>query len=218
MSIFGFCFVGSLLREAGWPRKQGMFKGEVYDTAIVDTVIDQMVDWAAALGAGRPRLALQVIAEMFRDRDWGGDDAPEIKTFVDSAQDTWNSSASVAPREVVQPVRLAKSFGKSIDLKAFKDARLQVALEQYFLGALLWGLSNPDRFAAWYASTAKHQESSLPIMRKSGLAVDALPALPQFFEDSEEILRDYEREMGSLPSIPQKLLSDARLLGWKVDD
>ena len=121
-----------------------------------------MIDWAAALGAGRPRLALQVIAEMFRGRDWGDADAPQIKTYVDSVQDMWNSSANVAPRYVVQPVRLAKSFGKSISLKDFKDARLSVALEQQLLWALLWGLSNPDRFAAWYESTAQHHASSLP--------------------------------------------------------
>ena len=94
MSIFGFYFVGSFLREAGWPRRRGMFRGESYDTAIVDAVIDQMIDWAAALGAGRPRLALQVIAEMFRDRDWEGDHAPNIKMIVDESQDTWNSAGN----------------------------------------------------------------------------------------------------------------------------
>ena len=50
MSIFGFFFVTSLLRETGWPRKQGILGGETYDTMIVDGVIDQMVDWGAALG------------------------------------------------------------------------------------------------------------------------------------------------------------------------
>ncbi len=36
MSIFGYHFVGSLLREAGWPRKQGILRGEAYDTAIAE--------------------------------------------------------------------------------------------------------------------------------------------------------------------------------------
>ena len=68
MSIFAFYFVGNLLREAGWPRKLGLFKGEGYATIIADGVIDQMVTWGASLGAGRPSLALQVLAEVYRDR------------------------------------------------------------------------------------------------------------------------------------------------------
>jgi hypothetical protein len=62
MAIFGFYFVSGLLREAGWPRKQGLFRRDVLDTTILDSAIDQMVDWAASLGAGRPALALQIVA------------------------------------------------------------------------------------------------------------------------------------------------------------
>jgi dGTPase len=65
MATFGCFFVTGLLREAGWPRPQGLLRKEVIDTMILDSAIDQMIDWSAAIGAGRPRLGLQVIAEMF---------------------------------------------------------------------------------------------------------------------------------------------------------
>ncbi len=39
MSIFGFYFVSGLLREAGWPKKQGFFKKEVLDTTILDSAL-----------------------------------------------------------------------------------------------------------------------------------------------------------------------------------
>lgn len=216
MSIFGFFLVTSLLREAGWPRKQGIFGAEAYDTAIADSAIDQMVDWGAAIGAGRPRLALQMIAEMLRDRDWESADAPDVKVFIDSVQGSW--SAALSPRDAVQPIRLAEHFGRSIRLKDFKDSRLRAALEQHLLEALLWGLSNPNRFEVWYASTAAHRESMLPEMRRAGPNAEQLPTLPQFLEDSAQILRDYEREIGPLPSIPPRLLADAQALGWKFKD
>ena len=79
MSIFALYFATQLLREVGWPRKLGMFKGEGYDAVVADAVLAQSIDWGAAIGAGRPRVALQMIAEMFRDRDWEGDDAPDVK-------------------------------------------------------------------------------------------------------------------------------------------
>lgn len=216
MSIFGYYFIGSLLRDAGWPRKQGLFRGEAYDTTIVDAAIDQMVDWAASLGAGRPTIALQMIAEMFRDRNWDGDDAPQIKTFIDGARESWKGALNAAPREILQPIRLGSTFGSSISAKNFQDARLRVELEQNVLEALLWGLANPDRFAAWYTSTAEDHQSLLDFMRSSSLAVDELPALEDWFGQCEKIVRNYERDIGPLRTIPKKLLADAHALGLNI--
>jgi hypothetical protein len=213
MSIFGFYFVGSLLGEMKWPRKLGMFKGDGYDTFIVDSTIDAMVDWAAAIGAGRPKRGLQVISEMFRDR-WDAENPPDIKMFVETARKDWQPDAR--PCEVVKPVHLAQAFGKSISVKDFQDSRLRTALEQYTLFALLLGLANPKSFATWYTGQAAEAERSLPFARHAGLEVDSLPSLEEFIENSDQILDSYEREVGPLPSIPTRLLSDAQALGWRV--
>jgi hypothetical protein len=216
MSIFGFYFVGNLLREAGWPRKLGLFRGEGIATDITDAAIDQMVDWAASLDAGRPSLALQMIAEMFRDRDWDGENAPEIGVFIAGARKRWDETPNAAPREVLQPTRLRKAFGAAISTKDFKDRRVSVALEGNVRNALLWGLANPERFATWYADRGQHHQSSLKEMQSAGLDVDAPPILEEFFQLSESIVRDYERDIRPLPSIADKLLSDARAVGVKV--
>jgi hypothetical protein len=50
MSMFGLYFVRSLMHEAGWPRKQGLLRAEVFNTLIADQAVEQMIDWAAALG------------------------------------------------------------------------------------------------------------------------------------------------------------------------
>ena len=156
MSMFGYYFVELLLRDAGWPRKLILFKGEGYNTGVADAVIDQMVDWAASLGARRPALALQVIAEMSRDGDWTSD-APQIKGFIDGVRESWDRTPNAAPREIVQPIRLQGAFGISISVKNLQDAR--VPLEQNVLWALLWGLANPARFRAWYESESENNES-----------------------------------------------------------
>ena len=218
MSIFAYYFIGSLLRDAGWPRKQGLFRGVAYDTTIVDAAIDQMVDWAASLGAGRPSIALQMIAEMFRDRNWEGDDTPQIRTFIDGARESWKSSQKAAPRQILQPMRLGNTFGSSISAKNFQDARLRVALEQNLLEALLWGLANPDQFVVWYTSTAEDHQSSLDFMRSSGLAVDELPVLEEWFGHCEKIVRNYEHDIGELRAIPKKLWADAHALGLNIHE
>lgn len=180
MSIFALYFATQLLREMKWPRKLGMFKGVGYTTFIADTALAQSIDWGAALGAGHPRLALQMIAQMFRDRDWEGDDAPDVKAFVGtaSAREPWATAAS--PQEAVEPLQLAKVWPKSTIIEEqFEDRRLSAEMEQLLLEALLWGLSNPDRFEAWYSSYLAHLESKLPMARSAGLEVGELRSLPQ---------------------------------------
>ena len=218
MSIFGFYFVTTMLREAGWPRRRGLFRSEaVVDTLIADVIVNQMVDWATALGACRPRLALQVIAQMFRDRDWEGENAPKILIFINGAKDEWNTRSDKAPHDIVEPFKLSK-HGKMIRSKDLKDNRIRTALEQFCLEGLLWGLANPDRFKAWYESQEKSQRDRLPLMQNAGLAVDSIPTLSEFLKESEEMLKGYESEVDPLPAIPPRLLADARALGREIDN
>lgn len=234
MSIFGFYFVTGLLREAGWPRRKGFFDSTaVIDIIILDGAIDQMVDWAAVLGAGRPTLALQTIAEVFRDRDWSGDDRPNIKAFIESARadkESWRATGGFAPHDVVQRTRFAgdgyhqaaegilktgtKWKAPTMPVKEFKELRLP--LEHWFLEGVLWGLANPEAFETWYQTDYHDKMTGLPQMREAGLAVDPLPDLPECLANSEEILRNYERDIGPLPAVPESLLADAQALGRQV--
>jgi hypothetical protein len=45
------------------------------------------------------------------------------------------------------------------------------------------------------------------------IGVDKLPTLSETYRDSEEVVRNYQQEMGiDLPSIPAKLLADGKAL------
>src|SRR5690242_1363608 len=109
MSLFAYHFTRRLLHEAGWPRKLGLFKGEGYDARLVDAVFAQAIIWAAALGAERPTLAVQMLAEQFVDKDWEGEGAPNVRTYVEDkreeADSAWNTA--VSPEEAVQLIPLA---------------------------------------------------------------------------------------------------------------
>lgn len=217
MSMFGFYFVRTLLEKAGWPRKKGLFGGSTYDTFIVDKVIDEMLCWGASLAAGRPKLSLQMIAEMFRDKDWDGDNPPDVKMIIDGSREEWDKVPEGGPSEVIKPWRLSSSIGKSMPAKNLADRKLIAALEQLCLEAIMWGLGNPDRMKVWYTNHKEKMQSSLPDMQKAGLQVEALPVLNEWFEQSESILRDYERVIQPLPEIPKKLLHDAEFIGVSLD-
>ena len=239
MSTFALYFASQLLTEAGWPRRLGIFKKSVgYDTWLVDSAYAQSIDWGAALGAGRPSLALQMIAEMYRDRDWGSDDAPDMKVFLESAPENWRTAAS--PQDAVPPPEFAEGAA-TLSVEQFQDRQMATAVEPLLCQALLWGLSNPDRFEDWYGSMVADNEStppvdsdddgvevedlyrslepeteSMPPVRSFGLEVDNLPPLPKFLDDSEQVVHDYERDVGPLHEIPPRLLADAKALGWRV--
>jgi len=219
MSMFGFHFVTGLLQEVGWPRRKGLFNGTaVIDTTILDSAIDQMVDWAAALGAGRPTLALQIVAEAFRDREMQNFERRGIKILIEGGRtenERWRVTEAIAPHDIARPIefRFADN-GPTIDVRGFKENRL--SLELWFLEGLLWGIDNPRAFETWYQLHYEEQIKMLPLMRKAGVAVVEPLDLPHFLADSEEILRNYEREFGPLPAVPESLLADARALGVRL--
>lgn len=212
MSIFAFYFASNLLRLSGWPRKLGRFKGEGYDATMVDLVWGQAIDWGAALGAARPRLALQMIAEMYRDRD--SESAPDLKMFVDGVR-SYSRWAAGSPQEAVPPPKFSAGM-QALTVDQWTGPQTRSNMEQQLLLAILWGLSNPERFAAWYGRHTAELASNMPAMRAAGIEIDEPQSFEDFVEGCEEIVREYENEINALPAIPQWLIADAQALGWDV--
>lgn len=203
MSMFGIYFVRTILELAGWPRKKSLFSGLAYDTVIVDSVVDQMLTWGASLGAGRPKLSLQIIAEMHRDKDWDGDNPPSIKKVIQVSREDWDKIPEGKPSEVIKPTRFSGYFGKSMPAKYFEDKRFISALEQFLQESIILGLGSPNRVKLWYNNDRRRRNSSLNEYKKAGLDVEASPILDEWFENCESILKDYEHNFQPIPEIPK---------------
>lgn len=217
-SIFGFYYVVGLLSQMGWPRRRRLFNSEaVVNSLIFDSTVDQMIDWAASIGACRPKLALQVIATMLRGTDWESKDAMNLGDEVVNMKKQWAERGnSDNPREVVKPVKFSK-HGDIITMKQIKNKEIQRALEIYCYESLIWGLTNSDSFITHYSTNEKRQKNQLPEYQKAGLDIDYIPSLDQILKGGEEVLKLYEEEIRPLLPIPQKLVNDALLLGISVD-
>jgi len=127
MSIFGFYYTSTMLNQTGWPKRRGLFSLDaVVDTTIADIIIKQMIDWSAALGACRPKLALQMIAWMLKDKDWESENAPKIADIIKKAKDIWDTSGGKAPHDITKPFKLSEAFGKTIKSKDLKDNRIRM--------------------------------------------------------------------------------------------
>lgn len=213
-SIFGFYYVVGLLSHMGWPRRRGLFSSEaVVDSLILDSAIDQMIDWSASIGACRPNVALQIIASMFRGMDWDSKEALDIGAETENLKKQWvERGNSSNPREAVKPVKFSKT-SKVISMKQLKHKDIQQALEVYCFEGLMWGLVNSDNFKNYYSANEERQKEKMPEYKKAGLAVDYIPTLDQILKEGEEILKGYEKEVRPLSSVPQKLLNGALSLG-----
>lgn len=229
-SIFGFYYVVGLLGHMGWPRRRSLFNSEaVVSSRILDSAVEQMIDWSASIGACRSHLALQMIATMFRENDWDSEDSLNLLTVVNNSKKLWSERGNNNPRDIVQPIKFSKlkledvknlkdSFKEVISTKDLKNKDTQLLLEKYCFESLIWGLANPNNFKIYYETDEKSHKDQLPSYEKAGLAVDSIPTLDQILKEGEEILRGYEKEVRPLSPIPQKLRKDALSLGIKVNN
>jgi hypothetical protein len=218
-SIFGFYYIMGLLSHIGWPRRRSLFNSEaVVNSLILDSAVEQMIDWAASIGACRPKLALQMITTMFRDTDWESKDAMNLGAEVSNMKKQWAERGnSDNPREVVKPVKFSK-HSEVMTMKQLKDKKISHAFEVYCYESLIWGLTNSDNFKTYFSADRERQREKMPEYKKADLAVDYIPTLDQTLEGGEEILKGYGKEIRELLPIPQKLQNDALSLGIGVND
>ena len=217
-SIFGFYFVFGLLKQMGWPRKRSLFNSQaIVDSLILDSAVDQMIDWAASIGACRPDLALRVIATILRDNDWDSNESFNILIFINDLEKSWEGRGNTNPRDIVKPIRFSE-HQKVTRAKDLKDKSMKNALEQYFFEGLIWGLINSNIFKKYFESNEKRQKDSLTFYKGIDLEVDSVPALNQFIKEGEEIIIGYEKEIRPLSPIPDKLMKDVLSLGIEIKE
>jgi hypothetical protein len=217
-SIFGFYCVFFLLKDSGWPRRKSLFNSQtIIDSLFLDSVINQMIDLSACIGACKPKLALRVIATMLRDNDWNSEESFNILKFIKDLEKSWEGRGNTNPRDIVKPVKFSK-HQKVTSVKDLKDQNIKTALEQYFFEGLIWGLINSNGFKKYFETNEKRQKDNLTFYKEAGLKVDYVPTLNQFIKESEEIIIGYEKEIRSLSPIPDKLMNDVIYLGIVVKE
>ncbi len=214
-SFFGYHYVQGLLAETGWPRRKSFFNSKaVIDSNVLDIAIGQMIDWGASIGACRHKLALQIIATMFRDADWN---KFGLLDMINDFEEKWEEMIGIDPIEIVNPTKFSQ-YSKLTDAVILNDKKMQSAFENYFYEALLWGLNYPDIFEIYYENKREKQIERLPEYKKAGIGIDRIPTLEDDLNDAVKIIRLYEEKMQrALSPIPQRLLDDVESLGIEIN-
>lgn len=215
MPAYGKYYINGVLGATKWPRKQGVLGKEVVDVTILDVSIDQMVDWAAAIGAGRPKLAVQVLASLYNDRGWDTDHPPDVEMFVGMQDEEFKNKRlnlnSTSPHDLLAPYHFAKNSAKTVPFKQLSDPKIEEILETTFMAALLYGFNHPVEFKNWYKYNLDEFESEKPKYEMIGSPVQDLPSLDELFSNAEDIINLYYQECGATLPLPHpKLLAVAK--------
>jgi hypothetical protein len=219
MTDFGNYFVRKMLEQNGWPKRSGLLSSKaVIDALVTDTILNQMVDWSAGLGACKPDLALKMIATSYKDRDWEDKNSIDVLTLTQDLKKQWESKdKNIAPHDVSEPAILSKFYGKRVDAKILNDPEVRKMIGCECIFGLLWGLIYPDRFKEWFEADEKRRNDQRPIYEEAGLEFDpAFLTLDKFLSESVLMLEMHEKENGLLSDIPQKLIEDVRKSGRDV--
>lgn len=189
-TFLGIHYVNGVLQATGWPRRKSLLNSTaVIDSAILDLTINQMIDWAASIGACRPKLALQIFATMFSDADWDRVGLLDI-IKIDDARNAWNYGGNSNPRKIVNPKQFSK-YGKSTEASLLNDKKINSLFENYFMESLFWGLNNPDKFINYFNSEREEKINNLELYKKAELGVNSIPTLEDMLNDAELIISAY---------------------------
>ncbi len=210
-----YCLAG-LLREVGFPRKSGLLRRKnIVDASAVDVAAKEMVRIAVGLGAGRPDLAIRLVADAFQDRDWSADGATGATEFIDFL-DVSEKLAENPDAPPWQAIALPlKDMGReSIPWEWLGEPGLAVHYVGSFAQGLLWGLLHPDEAREILDAGRVGYEQRAPFWINAGLEISseyAWPTPDHFYRTCEELVRSFESERRPLVDAPPELLAERRV-------
>ena len=201
-------FLFGMLRSMKWPRKTGLLvKKETVDPRIVDNVRFQLCQLGVTLGAGRPRLAAQLLADVLFHRDWAKEPFGELLADLNLDPDP-----NGLPWESIVAARLAKTpdlrVSESVPWAWLERRELRAIRHMEFAAGLVWGLLHPSETIVLLDRLSAEGEEDVPRARRAGLHLDdgfSVPNAEESFQHAEEMVVSYQEECRPLVSLPTAL-------------
>ena len=97
MTVFIEWFVVKGLGELGWPRRRGVLRRTYVNSLVADTVIEQGLSVAVALGAARPELATALISDTFAGNPWTEESTTDVLRLLGQGQSVVASNLEMSP-------------------------------------------------------------------------------------------------------------------------
>ncbi len=209
MSRFRSWYVAEQLRQMGWPKEKGTFRKQAYvETALVDAAVEQSVRVCVGLGAGRPQLALAVLADTFPNNPWTETSVGELLGVLGQGEDTIARNRELLPWQALIAAHRIAPYGNHLPAEKLNDADLNTIWDSVSARGTLWGLTHESDMPRVFAEDKERYEQTA--REAVTLGLDVSPQFPwttldQFYDGCEEFVRLFELVRPPLPEVPTML-------------
>ena len=182
----------NMLSEAGWPRKAGLFRKEVVNSLVADSLAKVLIDAGMAIGAMDVPLACSLVAEIFSEREaWGTDLDDTLRTQYAEGRDPLSG------------------YGEEVPAKLISESVFQSILAFDFAAAVWHGTRNPEEVSRTLTveAAAKRQSAGRAIAAGMDIDLQRLPASAEGYLDlANDLVSAYEAARGRIPLAPPQLI------------
>ena len=213
MSNFASYVLVGILQSAGEPKKSGFLGRKlVVHTKALDLGIEQLLKIGVAVGAGRPRIALRLIADSF-DRDWTAESVRELVDFL-NIEHLVTASPDQPPWQVIAGPGFAEQGKEYISWNWLGEPQIALHYTGWFTQALLRGILHPQEASDALETDRTNLEERAGWWKAKGLDIspDTWPKNnEELLKVCDELVNSFEAERRPLADVPGELLSEPRI-------
>ena len=204
-------FLHSQLKAMGWPRRKGVFRKQYVYLMGADAAITQGLRSIVGLGAGRPEVAVAMIADTFAGNLWTEESTARLIGTLREAEDIVAKHSDILPWQALWHDQRLASYSGRLDWKDLEelgwkdlfDDRLGILRAWPASQAAYWGLMHYQEMQTLLDRERCGYEKSAIEGRKYGLEVsDKYPfeSLERFYEWCDTLILHFEEVLSPLPS------------------
>ncbi len=196
-------FMYSQLEAMGWPRRKGVFRKQYVYPMVADAAITQGLRSIVGLGAGRPEVAVAMIAYTFARNPWTEESTARLIGTLREAEEIVAKHSDILPWQALWHDRRLASYSGGLDWKDLLDNRLEATRVWAASQAAYWGLTHYQEMQTLLDRERCGYEKSAIEGRTYGLEVpDKYPfeSLERFYEWCDTLILHFEEVLWPLPS------------------
>jgi hypothetical protein len=208
MSRFTQWFVGEHLRRMGWPKENSISRQQYVDSSLVDIVVEQAIEISVALGVGRPRIGVALLADIFIDNPWTKESTLELVQTLTKEVTNLQYNADLFPwQDLCKNIKIAQQ-SEEITWQQLGNPVLSQLWSITTASGVFWGLTHVNEMEVIFNNMKIHYEKTAPFWASHGLQVSTQypwKSLEQYFESCEDFIRLFESVRPRLCEIPIEL-------------
>ena len=184
-------FLHNQLKKMGWPRRKGVFRRQYVDLILADITIEQGLLTIVGLGAGRPEVAVAMVADTFAGNPWTEESTAELVGTLRMAEDTVTEHSDIPPWKALWHDHQMASYHKECSWSELFDDRVGLIRAMASSKAAWWGLTHHQEMQTLLDKEGAKYEKGAAEGREHGLEVsDKYPfeSLERFYEWCDSIV------------------------------